>query len=77
MSDRTNGNNLELLLAEYVDRLTAGEAFNVEKIRADHPEVAEELIDQLRALQGLFQEKQFMINYMTMEQTTHLMTPML
>ncbi|MBN1835032.1 MAG: serine/threonine protein kinase, partial [Spirochaetales bacterium] len=58
MSDNTNSSKLELLLAEYVDRLNAGEAFNIEKIRADHPRVAEELIAQLRVLQGLFQDNE-------------------
>ena len=56
MSDRTNGDNIESLLAEYVDRLNSGEAISTEKIRIDHPECAEELIGQLRVLQEVFQD---------------------
>ncbi len=37
------------LLWEYVDRINAGEPLDEEKIRGDHPDVADELIDQLKA----------------------------
>jgi hypothetical protein len=46
------GDALADLLWEYVDRLNAGEALDTEIIRAEHPELAGELIVELEALKG-------------------------
>ncbi|MBI4582951.1 MAG: protein kinase [Planctomycetes bacterium] len=46
----------EALLAEYVERLNAGEAIDIAAIKKDHPEIAADLIHQLRLFQGVFQD---------------------
>ncbi len=62
MSEKTNGSHgglpsgVEALFAQYVERLNAGEAIDIETIRADHPEVAQELIDQLRLLRDVYRD---------------------
>ncbi|MCZ6796144.1 MAG: protein kinase [Planctomycetota bacterium] len=45
--------SVERLFGEYVDRLSAGEALDAEVIRREHPDVAEELIEQLRSFADL------------------------
>ena len=44
----------EVVLAEYVERLNAGDVLNIAEIKKDHPALAEDLIDQLRLFQGAF-----------------------
>jgi len=41
----------EILLADCVERLTAGESVDLEALRREHPDLAEELIEQLRLFQ--------------------------
>ncbi len=59
-SSHSSGNGelsrYEVLLAEYAERLNAGEAINVDAIKNSHPDIADELIDQLRVFQGAFQD---------------------
>ncbi len=43
---------LEMVFAEYVERLTAGEAIRVEDVRRDYPHLADDLVDQLRVFDG-------------------------
>ncbi|MBN1420210.1 MAG: protein kinase, partial [Planctomycetes bacterium] len=45
--------DLEALLAEYIERLNAGEALDVDSIRREHPDVADDLISELRLFQGI------------------------
>ncbi len=62
MSERGTGSNgyspsgVEALLADYVERLNAGEPIDIESIKTDHPAVAEEIIDQLRLLQDIYKD---------------------
>ncbi len=47
---------LESLFAEYVERLNRGEGLSVERIRAEHPDLAEQLIEELRISRDAWEE---------------------
>ena len=42
----------EELLAQYIDRLNAGEAVDADQIRRDHPDCADDLVELLKEFEG-------------------------
>ena len=51
--DQRDEFELDLALAEYVDQLNAGLALDYERIKAEHPQIAAELLSRLEAFQEI------------------------
>jgi tetratricopeptide (TPR) repeat protein len=52
-SDAERDGGIEEILAGYIERLNAGEPLDTSAIRREHPEIADELLEQLRLFHGI------------------------